>query len=98
MIGDVDVDGTEMPTAFRAVTENVYGLPRVSPVKMHSSGAAVRTHVAPELAVTTYSRTGKPPSFSGGSHVTRTAPWVVPVPVFKATPVTVRGAVGGRGS
>jgi hypothetical protein len=72
--GVIVFDGTDAadgPSAFVAVTVNVYAVPLARPVTVQESGPVVHEHDAPPgLAVTVYPMIGDPPVRAGARHET----------------------------
>lgn len=86
---DVGVDAALVPTAFVAVTVNVYAMPLVSPLTTHPVAGTVPVHVKkPGEDVTVYPVIAVPPLNAGAVHVT----------VACAFPAVGVGAVGAFGT
>ena len=91
LISREDADAMEVPTAFVAVTENVYTRSGKTGISQKVVGA-VTVHVAPPGdAVTVYEVTGDPFSFAGGLNETVAESVVVPAVI---TAETFSGAEG----
>jgi hypothetical protein len=78
-----------VPTAFVAVTVNVYVVPFVSPVIV--IGEPLLDAVAPVFEVTVYEVIAEPPLFTGAVNVTIACPF----PATAVTPVGAPGTVTG---
>lgn len=98
-LGETTADGTDaapVPTAFAAVTVNVYVAPLVSPLIVQfvtgvAGATEVTEQVSPVLAVAVYPMIVAPPLLAGAAHDTTTEllPAAPPTPVGR--PGTVRG-------
>jgi len=89
-VADAGVDAGPVPTAFVAVTVNVYAVPLVSPVIVHPR-VAVAQLAPPGDAVAVYPVIGLPPVDDGAVHVRAT--W--PLPAVGVRPAGAPGAVAG---
>ena len=83
--------GPDIPTAFVAVTVNLYGWPLVKPVTSQVNAPAVVHDLPPGLEMTVYPVTRAPPSVAGASQETAT----LPTPGTPDTPVGAPGTVPG---
>ena len=78
--------GALVPTAFVAVTVNVYDVPLTSPVTVIGLADPV-ANIPPGIEVTVYVTIAEPPSLAGGVNVTVAC-------VFPAVAVPITGAPG----
>ena len=91
--GVTAADGSEpapAPTAFEAVTVNVYDAPFVSPLTVQLVETVVQLR-PPGDEITVYDVTAEPPLFAGADHETSTEE----SPNTPDTPVGAPGAVAG---
>src|SRR2546423_9833317 len=89
-VAEAGVDGGPVPTAFVALTMNVYSVPLVSPVIVQPR-VVVAQVAPPGFAVAVYPVIGLPPVDDGALHAR--AIW--PLPEVAARPVGAPGTVAG---
>jgi len=86
-----EVDTLLVPSAFVAVTANVYDVPLVSAATLQVSAPVVPHVFEPGVDVTVYAVIAEPPSLAGATHTTDTDV----LPGVPTTPVGVPGMVAG---
>ena len=84
-------DNAPAPTAFVAVTVNVWAVPFVSPVTVAVVAPVVLVVLPPGVAVTVYPLTAKPPLLTGAAQ--DKVAWAIPATA--ETPVGEPGTVAG---